>query len=245
MSDFEKNYQLAQQYFEEQKYREAENLYLKLLNLMPDGCADICNHLGFIKHQAGDLEEAITYFKRALKINPHYTEAALNLVIAYNDTQQYEAASSVFLQAAAEARRDAGAVEKIDPFLKGKLANEHFKLGNTYFELGLLDEAEAQYRKALSMCPNFVDVITRLGITLREKKLFPEAIDTFRMAKAVNRGYTPALIHLGITYYTNGFIDLALKEWEAVRQIDPEGKEVNVYLALAKKRIVAQEEASE
>ncbi len=246
MSDFENKYKQAQLYFEDECYLEAEKLFYELITILPNSCADIYNNLGFIKHQAGDFEQSITFFKKALEINPHYTEAALNLTIAYNDTEQYEKAAAVFSKAAkfaSEKGRDGKG--KIDPFLEGKLANEHFKLGNTYFEAGLLEDAEEQYRKALSMRPNFVDVITRLGITLREKGSYNEAIDTFRMAKEVKRTYTPAMIHLGITYYTNGFFDMALKEWEAVKEIDPKGTEVDVYLSLAKKQIISEEESPE
>ncbi len=246
MGDFEKNYQLAQAYFEDENFLEAEKLFNELIQSMPNSCADIYNNLGFIKHQAGDFEQSIDCFKKALEINPHYTEAALNLTIAYNDTEQYDKASSVFSKAVEFANeKDEKGKGKIDPFIKGKLANEHFKLGNTYFEVGLLDDAEEQYRKTLSMRPNFVDVITRLGITLREKGDYNGAIDTFRMAKEVKPHYTPAMIHLGITYYTNGFFDLALKEWEAVKKIDPQGKEVDIYLSLAKKKIVSEEGLSE
>ncbi len=245
MDDFEKNYQVAQQYFEEEKYLEAEEIYLELIKKIPEGCADIYNNLGFIKHQAGEIENAVIYFKRALQINPHYTEAALNLTIAYNDVRQYDEAAAVFSRAAEDVRTKSGSEAMLDPFLKGKLANEHFKLGNTYFEVGLLDEAEAQYRKALSMRSNFVDVLTRLGITLREKGRFTEAIDSFRRAKDLKPAYTPAMIHLGIAYYASGFVDLAQEEWEAVREIDPEGKEVKVYLALARKKIVETEDVSE
>lgn len=246
MRDFEKTYKQAQVYFEEENYLEAEKLFYLLTDAMPDGCADIYNHLGFIRHQAGDFEQSIAFFKKALEINPRYTEAALNLTIAYNDTEQYEAAAAVFSKAVAFARgKDRKGKRQMDPFVEGKLANEHFKLGNTYFEAGLLDDAEAQYRKALAMRPNFVDVITQLGITLREKGAYNEAMDTFRMAKTVKPDYAPAMIHLGITYYSNGFFDLALKEWEGVKEIDPEGKEADVYLSLARKKIIAEEGASE
>jgi len=131
---------------------------------------------------------------------------------------------------------------KQDPFLLGKLANEHFKLGNTYFEMGSLDDAEEQYRKALLIRPDFVDVITRLGITLREKGLFSEAVDTFRKAIKLKEDFFPAMIHLGITYYMNGFTDLALQEWEVVEKMDSGGNDAKVYLSLARKKVINGED---
>ncbi|MFQ5588723.1 MAG: tetratricopeptide repeat protein [Nitrospiria bacterium] len=244
MDDFENIYKQARACFEEENFLEAEKLFYMLSQAMPDGCADIYNHLGFIRHQAGDFEQSIAYYQKALEINPRYTEAALNLTIAYNDTEQYEAAKEVFSQAVAfSSETNRQGKRKMDPFLEGKLANEHFNLANTYFEAGLLDEAETQYRQALSMRPNFVDVMTRLGITLREKGAYNEAIDTFNMVKTVKPDYAPAMIHLGITYYGKGFIDLALKEWEAAKQADPTGKAADVYLSLTRKKVIVEERA--
>ncbi len=241
MSDFNKTNQRALTFFKDRNYIEAEKLYLQLIALIPDGGSDIYNNLGLIKHHAGDYGKSISYFKKAVEINPHFTEAALNLTIAYNDTEQFEEAEKIFSRAAEYVHGEDGTEKKLDPYIQGKLANEHFRLGNIYFEIGLLDDAEEQYRKTLSMRPNFVDVITRLGITLREKGLFNEAIDTFHMAKTIKPEYTPSMIHLGITYYSNGFLDLAQQEWEAVKKIDPSGKDVKVYLSLAQKKIIEEE----
>lgn len=241
MSELNKMSQEALRYFKDGNYIESEKLYLQLIDLIPDGGADIYNNLGLIKHHAGDYGKSISYFKKSVEINPHYTEAALNLTIAYNDTEQFEEAEKVFSRAASYVRGEEEGGEKLDPYIQGKLANEHFRLGKIYFEIGLLDDAEEQFRKTLSMRPKFVDVMTRLGITLREKGLFTEAVDTFRMAKTIKPEYTPAMIHLGITYYSNGFIDLAQQEWEAVKKIDPAGKDVEVYLSLAQKKIIEEE----
>jgi len=128
--------------------------------------------------------------------------------------------------------------KSLDPIIQGKLANEHAKLGDQYFEIGMYDEALEQYRKALSIRPNFVDVITKCGITLREKGDFDDAIETFVKAKAAHPTYTLPMIHLGVTYYMKGFLDMALAEWEAAQKMNPEGKEAQVYLALAKKEII-------
>jgi len=236
MKDFEMALRKANTSFHARRYNEALGLYLSL-SLDYPGYADIFNKLGLISHHNGDTTKAIDYFEKALKINPRYTEASLNLTISYNDKGEYEKASKVFSHAA-KLVWEGGS--KIDPFVQGKLANEHANLGNTYYEAGLLDEAERQYRIVLSMRPNFVDVRTKLGIILREKGEFDEAIGNFKKVKKINARYTRALIHLGITYYSKGFIDLALKEWEEAEKINPEGKEAQVYLSLARKEIVDQ-----
>ncbi|MFQ5579403.1 MAG: tetratricopeptide repeat protein [Nitrospiria bacterium] len=235
MEDFEKIYEKATDAFEQGKIIEAERLYLLLLEGHSKGYADIYNKLGIIACQKENSKSAVDYFKKALEINPRYTEASLNLAISLNDLGEYDAAGKIFSTAAQVVRAES---ESVDPYLYGKLANEHAKLGDLYSEIGLQDEAVAQYQKALSMRPNFADVLTKLGIALRDKGLFEEAIENFNKAKEINSEYTSSMVHLGITYYMKGFIDLALKEWEAVQKINPGLKEVQAYLSLAKKDIV-------
>ena len=54
-------------------------------------------------------------------------------------------------------------------------------------------------------------------------------------AKQIHPKYIHAYVHLGLAYYMKGFLDLAMEEWEAAQRIDPSRREVQVYLALAKK----------
>lgn len=235
MEDFEKIYEQARTAFEEGKILDAERLFFKLLQNHPQGHADIYNKLGIITFQKGDAEMSVVYFKKALQINPRYTEASLNLTIALNDLGRYDEAGETFSRAANVVRSEA---KSIDPFIQGKLANEHARLGDQYFEIGLYDGALEEYRKALAIRPKFVDVVTKVGITLREKGMFDDAIETFQQAKEIHPKYVAALIHLGVTYYMKGFVDLALAEWEEAQKINPEGKEAQVYLAMVKKEII-------
>ena len=60
----------------------AEKYFKRALKLSP-GNALVLNNLGNIKHPVC-IEEAIDYFRQALKINPEYAEANSNLLIALN-----------------------------------------------------------------------------------------------------------------------------------------------------------------
>jgi len=51
------------------------------LELKPDD-ADTCNNLGSALAQKGNVGEAVTYFERALRLNPQHTQARKNLAIA-------------------------------------------------------------------------------------------------------------------------------------------------------------------
>jgi len=233
--EFEQLYGQARTLFESGRYLEAEKIYWKLLEGRPQGYADIFNKLGIISHHKGELEIAASYFQKAVTLNPRYTEASLNLTVTLNDLGRYDDASEAFTKAVQIVRTDSKAV---DPFVIGKLANEHARLGEQYADVGLHDEALEEYRKALALRPSFVDIITKYGIALREKGRLDEAIETLLRATETHSGYAPAWVHLGVAYYMKGFPDLARSSWEKAQLIDPKNRDVQVYLSLAKKEVI-------
>ncbi|MEK7864892.1 MAG: tetratricopeptide repeat protein, partial [Nitrospirota bacterium] len=186
-----------------------------------------------INHLKGNTKEAAEYFERALEINPRYTQASLNLAIAYNDMGEFKQAQEVFSKAAQIAHPTP---TSIDPFAAGKLANEHYKLGSLYFDLGLFDDAIEEYSKALKLHPRLADGHTKIGMALRSKGRHEEAITHFKTAKEINPAYGQAWVQLGLTYYTKGLTALAFEEWEAVLKQNPDLKEAKTYIQLLKKK---------
>ncbi len=224
-------YEESRRLFEEGRYTEAEPLLKDILRIKPN-YADVLNKLGFIAHIKGELKEAAEYFRKALEINPFYTEASLNLAITYNEMGEFEKAKNVMAMAAQIAHPTP---EKIDRFAAKKLANEHFRLGNLYMEFGMYDEAIEEFRKALKMAPDFPDVHTKLGIALRNKGQYEDAIVHFNRAKEINPNYGAAWIQLGLTYYMKGLTGLAIEEWENALKMNPGLKEAENYLRFIRK----------
>jgi len=211
--------------FDKGEMDEAEKCFLEVVKHRP--YADVYNKLGLIFHGKGELGKAVSSFQKALEINPSYTEVSLNLAVTLNDMGRYNEASEVFSKASKIAH---SGPYSLDPFIKGKLANEHAKLGDIYYDLGLYGEALEEYKKATSLRPTFVDIITKIGITYREKGLYNEAIREFMKAREINPRYAGARINLGITYYMKGFIDLAVNEWEDALKVNPDSSDARMYL---------------
>lgn len=233
---FDDLYRQGMDAFERKDYNEAEHFFVELLGINPN-FADIQNKMGIILHQSNRLTLAAKAFEKALDLNPRYTEASLNLAITYSDLGMYEKSREVFERAArfiASSGGDVSSTPRMDPFIKGKLADEHLRLGNRYYNLGLLDDAIDEYQKALRLSPEFSDIITQLGIALRDKGQRDEAIKTFTRAKESNPRYIPARLHLGITYYSQGFYGLAEEEWREALVFDPANASVKMYLNFIK-----------
>ncbi len=225
-------YERGMEAFAKGEYKKAELAFEELLKTNP-GFADIHNKMGIIYNQTNRLELAAKAFEKALELNPAYTEASLNLAVTYTDMGQYEKAKEVSDRAA---RFTATSRKSIDPFVKGKLADEHLRVGNMYYGMGLLDDAIEEYRKALRLSPTFADIITQLGIALRDKGKHDEAIQEFNRAKEQNPKFISARLQLGITYYSQGFYGLAEEEWQAALAIDPGNTTVKTYLNFVKPR---------
>jgi tetratricopeptide (TPR) repeat protein len=229
--DLKSLYARGQELFDRGLYSEAELFLKKVIEENPN-YADVHNKLGVIYELKGRKEKAKEHFDRALELNPNYTEAALNLAITLSDMGDADGAQDVLIKIRETNMAVAGAH---DPFVAGKLANEHFKLGNIYYDFSLLDEAIEQYKKAVELKPNLTDVQTKLGVALRERGRPDEAIEHFMVAKEENPKYCPAIVQLGLSYYMKGQKDKAINEWESVLAIDPDHKEAKTFLGLAKK----------
>ncbi len=225
-------YEEGRTHFEHGRLSEAARCFQTLVAGWPNAFPDVYNKLGIVFCQKGKPEEAVGYLEKALSINPHYTEASLNLVIAYNELGRYDEAQQVFNKAVKSIQVGA---EVIDPFIEGKLANEHAHMADQYFDLNRYREAIIEYKKALALCPRFIDIQTKLGMAYREMGDQDTAVKTFQKALKINPGYLPARIHLGLTYYMKGFVDMAIAEWERAYEIDPQNRDVQIYLSLLKK----------
>jgi tetratricopeptide (TPR) repeat protein len=225
MAEIDEFYMRGRDAYEKGDYAEAERNFTLVVAARP--YADVYNKLGLIYHGKGEFGKAVGAFKKALELNPSYTEVSLNLSVTLNDMGKYSEANEVFGKAARIAH---GAPYAVDPYIKGKLANEHAKLGDIYYDLGLFGESVEEYKKAIALRPTFVDVLTKIGIAYREKGLYNEAIREFMKAKEINPKYITARINLGVTYYMKGFIDLAVAEWKDALDVSPDNTDARMYL---------------
>ncbi len=220
-------YQEGKRHFDSKHYVRAEQCFLKLVR-MGSHYADVLNMLGIIYHMEEKFNNAIECFQEALKINPRYTEAVLNLAVLYNDLGKYPQAKALYegLQQNKKVKNE------IDPILKGKIANRHAELGDTYRGVGQYGSAIEEYKKALQLCPNFVDIHTKLGIAYRENNQKELSVKELSQTVKSAPEYLPARIQLGLSYYTQKAVPKALKEWDEVLKRDPKNSAAQMYLGL-------------
>jgi tetratricopeptide (TPR) repeat protein len=196
--------------------------------------ADVYSMLGSICYQKGRLLDALALFDEALRLNPGYTEAALNLALTYNDLGKYDESKRVYQRMIAS-RKDSGG-DNVDPFVKGKIANMHADVALAYEQAGLHEEAAQEYRRALGLCPQYVDLRTRLGSALRAAGNLAAAEREFAKAKKEHPNLVGPRLQLGMTFYAAGRRSDAAREWREVLAMEPANKFAKLYLRLISER---------
>ncbi|MFA4873830.1 MAG: tetratricopeptide repeat protein [bacterium] len=218
----------GKQHFDSKQYEHAED-YLRRAVEKDAHYADVFNMLGVIAHFGGKFSSAIELFEKALTINPRYTEAILNLAVLYNDLGQYDKAKGLYARLRGKPGKGDGHIE---PVLRGKLSNLHADIGDIYRSIGLYPHAIEEYRKALLLNPAYFDIRTKLGQALREAGKPRDSLAELKSVLRAKSAYSPALVQLGVTYYTMEKIPDAKKAWKTALKKEPENPYASMYLRL-------------
>ena len=221
---------LGRDHYEAGEYEKAEQ-FLGQVVQEHRGFADIFNMLGVIYHDQGRFADAEEAFESALRINPKYTEAALNLSVTYNDRGKYHKAREVYAAAMSASHQQPSS---LDPFARGKIANMHADLGVVYADMGLHLDAVRELRRALDLCPSFIDIRTRLGNVYRDMGDAEAALAEYEQVKQMKPDYVPARLALGVTLYSLGRRDDAIAEWESILEVDPAEWRASAYLRMVR-----------
>ncbi len=109
----------------------------------------------------------------------------------------------------------------------------HNNLGIALLQKGHVDEAIAQYQKALQINSNYAELHYNFGIALLQKGHVDEAIAQYQMALQLKPGYAEAHINLGIALLKTGKGDEAITHFQEALQIKPDNTEAHINLGIA------------
>jgi tetratricopeptide (TPR) repeat protein len=221
----------AREHYKRKEFERARALLEKLVEGGGTMYADVHNMLGVIHHDQGDLGRAQEQFEAALRINPNYTEAILNLTVTYNEIGRYDDARKL-MEHLGQQKGPEGS-ERLEPYARGKIANLHAEVAQAYYDVGLLAAAITEMTKAIDLCADFVDLRVRLGNMLSEAQRMPEATAQYEEAVKIKPEYLQARIQLGIAYHKAHRKDEAIAQWRSVAEKDPQNRSARMYLRLA------------
>jgi Tfp pilus assembly protein PilF len=227
---------LGKEYFQRGDYQLAKGELEKVVS-RGASFADVHYMLGVVSHHLGEYPAALRSFERALEVNPDYLEAALNLAIVCNDLGEYDRGQQVYRDALERSHsgqlREANGDEPLDSYTRGKIANLHAAVGNGYLSVNRPNDAAAEFRRALSLCPLFIDLRLKLAHALRDAGDAEGAVDELRVAVSHAPRSVPARVALGAALQAAGNVAEAVVQWEEAVRMDPAQRMARSFLNLA------------
>lgn len=159
--------------------------------------------------KAGRVAQAEQRYRRVLNAAPDHAHAHHNLGLLRLGQGLPGAALPYLLHAT-----------RLEP----QLAEACNTLANAYAVLGLVDDAEAAYRKALALKPGFAPAWFNLGALLEKRMKPEEAKAAYRAAIASNPAHRDAHINLASMLRAGRQVDAALELAKRATEIDPGSK---------------------
>jgi tetratricopeptide (TPR) repeat protein len=172
------------------------------------------NCIGNALESLNRVDEAMTYFEKAIAINPKYERALNNYGVCLSRKGDHLAAGSYYSQAIAA--NPGWPVAYLNLAL-----NQHRR--------GFPGEAIKLLEKALALDPGNGNALNTLGSFLLEQGKKEEAIRHFRSAVENKPNLLQARLNLSQAYEKAGRYDEALTQYEALIQIKPADKGVTYY----------------
>ena len=186
--------------------------------------------LGTIYYDQGKFNKAIRSFRRALDMDPAFTDASIGLSIILNDLGRYEEGRKVFEEAQLMLSKQNA---ETDPYINEKLSIKHDELAELYLQYQRPKEALEQYYKALSLSARVPE------ITMKIVDCYVALEDRDRAIKELNDlirqypNFLGARIKMGRISFEQGEVIEAIEAWEAVLARDPEHAEAKRLLRQA------------
>lgn len=189
--------------------------------------------LGTIFHRENRLAEAVERFKRALQLDPHFTDAAISLSVIYNDTGHYQEGARVFQQAEKAALKKTGSPSP-SILLSKEISAKHLELGNLYRSVQRFDEAANEYLKASRVDPENVEARILLAKTHGQRGQMKVAQQELEALVREQPDCVPARVHLALLYFAMGnVVDSQIELQEALMK-DPANRQVKMYLDMTR-----------
>lgn len=191
---------------------EAAKHFRRSLELEPK--AEIYSDLGFVVARLGRSDEALADYRKALELDPHCASAHFNMAVVSVTAGKYGDAESHYREAL-ETRPN---------------AETYNGLGFVLARQSRLDEAVAQFRKAIETDPKYTPAFNNLADTLEKQGKLDEAETHYRRSLGVKQS-AAVYNNLGNVLVKLGKIDEAAKEFRNALAVDAGNVEAKRSLA--------------
>lgn len=228
-TDFKELLETARDHFREGNYRIAEPLLQQLL-MSNQKNPEVFHMMATIFYDQGKFNKAIKTFRRALDVDPTFTDASVGLSIILNDLGRYEEGKKVFTDAQKALARKS---TESDPYIQEKLASKHDELGELYFQYKRYAEALEQYQRALQLSTRKAELKMKVVECFIKQDDNAQALRELKALVQEYPQFIPARLKLGLMYFSSRKMIEAVEQWESVLLRDPEHPLAVKYLQMA------------
>jgi len=165
------------------------------------------NICGACYTEIGQIESAISNFKKAVALKADYAEAHYNIGVAYQKIDQFDDAHESYNQA----------INSIHAY-----PTAHNNLGVVFLNKGQIDDALKSFEWAIAYSPNYAEAYNNLGKALQELKQYENAKLQFEKAISLFPEYAQAYNNLGVISEIINLPEDALRYYEKAVAINPE-----------------------
>ena len=195
------------------KPEEAVLSYSRATQINPRNAGALSNLSNALMDQ-NKFAEAIAVLEKALELDPNLVEAHHNLGNAFSATRQPQKAIAEYQTAIRLAPSllppyvnlgnllsELGYLSESAEVLQ-KAAELHAEptvlnaLGMCYHRAGRIEEAEASFRRAVDLMPDFVEALSNLGLNVAQQGRREEAVALARRALRINPNFASAVANL-------------------------------------------------
>lgn len=230
--DYQELLQMAREKYKQSEFSAVETILQKLI-LNSQKTPEILTMLGTISYDKGKFNQAISYYKQALEMDPTYSEASVGLSVIYNDLGKYDEGKEVFQKA--KSLLDKKTVSQ-DPYVSKIFSQKHEELGDLYFQHKDFDEALVQYYRAQKLNDNrYPELTLKISDCFIQKKDLPKAVKELTLGAQDFPQAISLRLKLGVILYNSKKISEAIREWERILLRDPSHPEALKYIHIAKK----------
>ncbi|MEM0999059.1 MAG: tetratricopeptide repeat protein [Bacteroidota bacterium] len=188
------------------KWRDAELAYRKILKHFPQ-LDPVLTNLGAVLYHQGQVEPALKYLNRAIKLNPTNRDAYSTRAAALRALGKSDEAQAAYRE-----------LTELDPHN----GNTHYNYANVLMETRQFAEAEKRYRTALKHAPLLHQAQHNLGWLFKEQGRMAEAVREFKAAIDLYGDSPHYFVNLGLAQADLGQTSEALAAFNAALKLDPQ-----------------------
>jgi len=163
--------------------------------------------LGCVFNSQGEIWLAIHHFEKAVKLDPNFLDAYINLGNVLKEARIFDRAVAAYLRALN---------------LSPNHAVVHGNLACVYYEQGLIDLAVDTYKRAIELQPHFPDAYCNLANALKEKGKVQDAEDCYNKALRLCPTHADSLNNLANIKREQGHIEEAIALYSKALEVFPE-----------------------